>query len=223
MKVKNFDIHVVANHLPIDLEKELRLMGYSAKQVVGGDERVRMQHLLSMKVDDRRNADRVFNLSVSAIEDYPSFSGYIESEAVSEDFVVRVPDDGGRKAEDFPQRLIVSPCPPGRYKKCDIHVAIPTGNGEVTAKLRDAGFYYLGLDKPGIGSFNIVTIQLEDMGRGKLTWKTLLDYLHRCGGFEGFVKFEVTVNIKNFGFLLPPMVLKERSPDSIPSTDSPVN
>lgn len=206
MKVHNFDIHVVANHLPRDLERELTLIGYSVKQVIGGDERVRMQHLLSMKVDDKKSADRVFDSSVSAIENHPSFIGYIESEAVAEDLVISV-RGGGREAEAFPQRLSVSPCPPGRYKKCDIHVAIPAGDDEVAAKLREAGFYYLSLRKPGSGSFNVVTIQLEDVRRGKLVWRTLVNYLRQCQGFEGFVKFEVTVNIKNFGFLLPPLVL----------------
>lgn len=208
MKVNYFDIHVVADELPTGLENTLLRMGFNPKDVVGGDVRVRMRHLLSLKVADHKTAHNVFTESVSVIKEYPSFNGYIESEAVTEDLTINVPCEWSQ-CGDFPLRLNVSPCPPGKFKRCDIHVAIPAGDERVTTKLREAGFYYLSLYKPGGGSFNVVTIQFENVKRGRRLWDELLIYLRQCSGFNGFAKFEVTMGIKNFGFHLPPMVLAD--------------
>jgi hypothetical protein len=206
-RAKNFDLHVVADEMPRELETTLLGLGYKPKVVIGGDPRVRMQHLFSFKVEGREVADDLFRHSVAAIERHPSFVGYIEEEVVAHDVsIVSSPSVGDM--DPFPEIFRVDNCPIGIYKKCDIHVAIPDSLESVTHKLRDAGFYYLNLFKPEIGFVNVTTIQTEDVLTGKRIWDLLMHYLPRVGGFNGFAKFEVTAAIKNFGFRLPPIVLK---------------
>src|SRR2546421_11520808 len=199
IKAQNFDLHVVADNLPLKLKANLLEMGYEPKAVIGGDPRVRMQHLLSCKADNRERADELFENSVSAIELYPSFIGYIEEEAIAYDLPIITPAHKSKPGE-FPEQYCVEYCPPGIYKKCDLHVAVPSAYKEVTQRLMDAGFYYLNLSKPGLGSVNVTTIQTEDILTGKHIWGLLMRYLQQTGGFNGFAKFEVVAAVKNFGF-----------------------
>jgi hypothetical protein len=210
IKTQNFDLHVVADNLPPRLEADLLDMGYEPKVVIGGDLRVRMQHLLSCKAEGKDRADTLFKSSVTAIESHPSFVGYIEEEAVAYDMPILTTASKG-EVEDFPEQYRVDDCPPGIYKKCDIHVAVPYTHKEVTEKLLDAGFYYLNLFKAGLGSVNVTTIQADDILTGKHIWGVLTSYLQKTDGFNGFAKFEVTAAIKNYGFKLPPIVISHKS------------
>jgi len=208
MKVKNFDLHIVANYLPSRLAEQLFHLGYLPQRVVGGDPRVRMHDLLSLKVDDKATADRLYTRSVSAIKGHPEFTGYIEEEAILEDLAIHGADLG-RLIDDFPEKLQVNLCPPDRYKKCDIHVTTCRVNCQSVRKLLEAGFYFLSLDKKDLGVAQVCTIQLEDLARGRQMWSTTLDYLRESGAFEGYAKFEATIRIESFGFVLPPIVLNE--------------
>ena len=208
-KPQTFDLHVVANTMPPALKTELTSFGFDEKVVIGGDPRVRMQHLLSLRAGERSRANDLYKESVSVIERYSQFVGYIEQETIAHDLTIV--GRGTAKAETFPEQFHVEDCPVGKYKKCDIHVAIPETQVDVTERLKEAGFYHLNLLKPNLGSVNIATIQTEDLMEGKRIWNLLATYLQNCGSFNGFAKFEITVAIKNFGFRLPPIVLSSQT------------
>jgi hypothetical protein len=206
MKPYNFDVHIVTNELSSALESSLLELGFEHKNVIGGDPRVRMKYLLSLKASDKKNADDIYKESISILEQAPSFRGYIEEEAVIFDRSFHAPSSG-IEAQCFPEKFQVSICPPGTFKKCDIHVTFSQTNKIIIEKLNEAGFYYLELNKPHFGEVNVMTIQTENLIYGKQIWQMLISYLEKIKGFEGFAKLEVTVNIKNFGFVLPPIIL----------------
>lgn len=213
MKKKyNYDVHVAAKVIPQNLISKLLSLGYSPKPVLGGDPRVRIEHLLTIHSGDRATADTVFEETVALLQNCEEFRGYVEEEIVLYDLKFQV-RDGGTPAvvvSSFPEVLEVSECPPHVYKACDIHVTV-SGSSDlrVMDALRAAGFYFLSLDKKDVGLANVVTIQLEDLVRGKRVWKSLIPFLEQADGFDGFAKFEVTANIRSFGFALPPLVLKQ--------------
>jgi hypothetical protein len=199
-----FDLHIVANELPPRLDAALQELGYRHKRVVGGDQRVLMKYLLSQKRFSRRAADEIYASTVRAVDQHPSFNGYVEEEAVAHD--LSFSGRGGGELCRFPLRLTASDCPPDTYKRCDVHVATSYEDSTAIRGLREAGFYSQILEKPTQGRVQVATVQAEGLVLGKQLWKHVVCYLSQCDEFVGSAKFEVTLQLHNFNYSLPPMV-----------------
>jgi hypothetical protein len=204
---KTFDLHIAANHIPAALFQELLDSGYREQLVIGGDDRVQMRYLLSVNLSNRNEADELFQRSVRMISSHPSFKGYIEEEAIV--FDTDLPGSyTQRGTTDYAlERVFTSQCPPDIFKRCDIHLTVPESDLKTLEVLRTVGFYHLQLDKPYFGRANIITLQFEDIEEGKKACRKLMQLVkHRS--VVGSLKFEVTINIRNFGFDMPPIVLR---------------
>jgi len=195
-----YDIHIVSNDLPAGLADDLAALGYERRVVLGGDRRVRIEYLFTQKLSSRRSADATFKESVIALERHPSFVGYIEEEAIVDDVSL---EGTGVGSTEFPTNL-ESLDDRGAYKKCDIHITTPSERSVAIESLRRAGFYCQRLDKPGIGPVSVITAQIEALVVGKRLWRQVLEYLGQSSSFRGWMKFEVTIQLKNFGFRMPP-------------------
>lgn len=204
--IKCFDLHVVSDKLPAQLDGTLQKLGYKHRRFVGGDSLVRMKYLLSQKLFSRAEADHVYYQTLYAVERHPSFNGYIEEEAVAHDLLFSG-NTGYKTRGPFPLTLVVRDCPQGSYKKCDIHITTTTRDFEVIQRLREAGFYYQSFEKPTLGQVHVTTVQSENMRLGKRLWKQVVQYLNQDAEFCGYVKFEVAIRINNFNFRLPPLVI----------------
>lgn len=204
---KTFDLHIAANHIPAGLFQKLLDSGYREQLVIGGDDRVKMQYLLSINVTNRNEADDLFARSVGMISKHPSFRGYIEEEVIVFDTDLRGSSAQLGTTDCTLERVITSQCPPDIFKRCDIHLTVPESDLETLDALRTVGFYHLQLDKPEFGRANIITLQFEDIGEGKKACRKLMQ-LVKHHSVLGSLKFEVTINIKNFGFEMPPIVLR---------------
>jgi hypothetical protein len=207
---KTFDLHIAANAISADLLQVLLDSGYREQRVIGGDERVRMQFLLSINVPDRRSADELFERSVRLISGDTSFKGYIEEEAVVFDTEITPGQMGESNSDNVLEKVVTSRCPPDMFKRCDIHLSISKQDHETLQALHALGFYHLELDKRGVGPCNIITLQFEDIAEGRKCCRRLRQHINQRR-MIGWLKFEVTINIKNFGFEMPPIVIRDSS------------
>ncbi len=207
---KTFDLHIAANNISADLLEALLESGYREQQVIGGDERVRMQFLLSINVPDRRGADELFERSVRLISNHRSFNGYIEEEAVVFDTEITPGQMSAISSNNIVEKVVPSRCPPDIFKRCDIHLTIPKQDQETLQALRALGFYHLELGKRELGPCNVITLQFEDIAEGRKCCRRLMQHINQRSVI-GSLKFEVTINIQNFGFEMPPIVLRHSS------------
>ena len=199
-----FDIHVVSHHVSDRTVERLIAAGFGEERVLGGDDRVRMQRLMSMKFDNVNHADSKFQDTVALLREDSSFVGYIEEEiTTAKERVDGRPTPG--PIGPFPSVDARFP-PAGVLKTCDIHASGSSIFPELEAALRDAGLYFIVLDKAGVGPVTVFTIQTEELSTGREFHQQLLTYLRDSGGFSGFVKFEVLRNLENFDSRLPPIV-----------------
>ncbi len=206
-KVGCCDTHIIANSISVELVKSLKDSGYSEQVVIGGDSRVRMQRLLSKKSATVAEADDCFDKWQFYLKQDNSFVGYIEEEVVAiDELVSSVPFEREVWDRLLPQ-LNPSPCPEGIVKGCDIHLSLHKLNPQVDQKLLESGFYYLDLYKPNLGNVRIYTMQTQNQKVGRDIFYLLKKILLQGGGVEGFLKFEVTRNLYNQGFALPPLIL----------------
>jgi hypothetical protein len=195
-----YDIHIVSNDLPTGLAQDLVALGYERRLTLGGDRRVRIKYLYTQKLGSRRSADTVYKETLTVLERYSSFVGYIEEEAIVADVSLESTGEGvsnfAAMLESFDER--------GIHKKCDIHITTPCERSKAVKDLRLAGFYRQRLDKLGLGPVTVLTVQSEDLVAGKRLWRQVLEYLSQSPSFRGSAKFEVTIQLKNFGFRIPP-------------------
>lgn len=205
------DIHVVAGKLSAETLSKLELLGYDAKNVVGGDPRVQMEYLLSIKHRNLDKSDAVYTETLEICGADRDFYGYVEQEIISDDVKLRSTDLGGHS--DFDIELEVSPCPEGIYKGCDLHFALSDVGPALRHTLETHGFYNLVLNKEGLGDITIFTMQLEQVVHGHRLWQFMLEYLKGLPNIDCDAKFEITRNLARFGgYPLPPLVLKETPP-----------
>jgi hypothetical protein len=195
-----YDIHIVSNDLPAGLAQNLLALAYERRLTLGGDRRVRIEYLYTQKFGSRRSADTVYHETLTVLERYPSFVGYIEEEAIVEDLSL---EGAGEAVNDFATMLKAFD-DRGIHKKCDIHITTPGQRSAAIKNLRRAGFYRQRLEKHGLGPVTVLTVQSEDLVAGKRLWRQVLEYLSHSPSFRGSAKFEVTIQLKNFGFRIPP-------------------
>jgi hypothetical protein len=200
------DIHVVASSMPASLHEALVSLGFTGQAVLGGDPRVQMNHLLSIKHAEVRESDRVFALAQRACADVAGFSGYIKQEVVGEDIVIDSPPVE-RTPIPCPIRALPQSCPADLYKRCDIHATARVSDEAMHQVLAQSGFYHLILRKPLLGAVRVNTLQFESSREGWRTWRQLVDYLKGCEQFRGSAKLELTRGFVRFGYYtLPPIV-----------------
>ena len=201
------DVHIVGYEVVSLLASALERIGFVAKNVVGGDPRVRMPFLMSLKTTSAYEADRAMHRAVEAIHATGPFRGYIESEVTTTDEVI---EPTSLLSEFCPatKPFIVSSCPPGVIKKADIHATAVELSPAIDNWLREVGFYFLRLDKPGIGPVSVYTVQTQDLQTGRRIWSDLRDDLRRCGQFRGQLRFEITRRVVSLGSNMPPIVLE---------------
>jgi hypothetical protein len=204
------DVHVVArNATPRTLAK-LGELGLDAKNVVGGDPRVRMEYLLSAKSKELVVSDELYAQAVKICENDTSFYGYIEQEVVSFDLNL---ESKGEAEPKLDISFSVSPCPDNLFKGCDLHFAFLNTPPDVLTQMKAHDFYHLVLNKVGLGDITIFTMQLEQVTQGFELWNAMLRYLDGVDGLACAAKFEVTRNLFRFGdYPLPPLVLKNSHP-----------
>lgn len=205
------DIHVVARRLSAGTLGDLGRLGYVAGKVVGGDPRVRMEHLLSIKDRDVGRSDALYAETIDICGSDGDFYGYVEQEIIADDLKLR--STGWAAHPDLDLELEVSPCPEGLYKGCDLHFALTDVAPALRQTLEGHGFYNLVLNKAGLGDVTIFTMQLEQVVHGHRLWQFMLAYLKDLPDIDCDAKFEITRNLTRFGgYPLPPLVLKDSPP-----------
>jgi hypothetical protein len=201
------DTHVVANSISSVTVELLQKQGFHELKVVNGDTRVRMQSLWSKKSSSAQNADECYEQSKSLIQQDAHFVGYIEEEVMELDEpITPTPFNEDVWGKLLPI-LAPSPCPDNMIKACDIHLSLHNVNPLIDQKLLNAGFYFLELYKPSIGNVRIYTMQTQKPKKGREILNQLQQVVSLGGGVEGFLKFEITKNLYNQGFSLPPILM----------------
>jgi hypothetical protein len=203
-----FDTHIIANSISEASIDMITNMGFKEQKVVGGDPRVRMERLWSNKTNDLKEADLWFKKLQFHIKQDNEFVGYVEEEVITFDEVIDNLPLNESAWDNLLPALSPSPCPENIYKECDVHLSLHDVDPAIDLKLKQAGFYHLDLDKPSVGHTRIYTMQAESKADGKKVLDTLINIVKQAGGIQGFLKFEITRNIYNQGFLLPPILLK---------------
>jgi hypothetical protein len=201
------DTHVVANSISPNVVELLQQQGFYALKVVDGDVRVRMQSLWSKKSSSAQEADECFEKSKLYLQQDPHFVGYIEEEVMELDEPIQPTAFNEEVWDSLLPNLSPSPCPDNMVKVCDIHLSLHNVNPAIDKKLIDAGFYFLELHKPSIGNVRIYTMQTQKPKTGRDILKQLQQTVEQGGGVEGFLKFEITKNLYNQGFSLPPILM----------------
>lgn len=207
-KVGWCDTHIIANSISVELANIFKEIGLSEQVVIGGDSRVRMQHLWSKKSSSLKEADDWFDKCKFYIKQDKSFIGYIEEEVIAIDQQISNLHFDEAAWDALLPKLNPSPCPQGIVKACDVHLALHNANPKLDKKLLESGFYYLDLCKPNLGNVRIYTMQTQCQKVGKEIFHVLKKIFAQGGGAEGFLKFEFTRNLYNQGFSLPPLILK---------------
>lgn len=206
-KVVCCDNHIIANSISVELAKFFIDSGFSEQTVVGGDSRVRMKRLWSKKSSTVEEGDEWFKKCQYYIQQDNSFVGYIEEEAITFDEPIAILDLNELPWASLLPKLNPSPCPEGIYKASDIHLSLHKVNPKVERRLFESGFYYLELYKPKLGNVRVYTMQTQNKKEGGEIFQILKKILIQGGGVEGFLKFELTRNLYNQGFSLPPIIL----------------
>ena len=202
-----YDNHVIANSISEDLIRVLQDFDFSQKVVTGGDSRVHMKYLWSKKSSNLEDADLLFDKCQFYIRRDREFVGYIEEEIITFDQPVSYsPLDESAWNELLPL-IDPKPCPDRIFKACDVHLAVHNVDSEVEKILQNTGFYYLELHKPDLGRVRIYTMQAQTRQKGGEIFQDLKKSIEKGGGVEGFLKFELTRNLYNQGFSLPPLLL----------------
>lgn len=210
-----FEVHIVSMEMTSSLFRDLRGLGFSEAIVCGGDPRVTMSILLSAKHFEPEESDKVFAAACQVCDNEPKFCGYIEQETVVHD--LRIESSSATSNVDaLKYKVTPSPCPNNTYKKCDIHATTNKVDSRVDSVFSSAGYYYIILEKSGIGQVRVNTMQFETTKHALAVWENLVDFAKNCGGFHGTLKLEVTRNFRRFGdYVLPPLVLENCPPNTI--------
>jgi hypothetical protein len=201
------DTHVVANSISPNVVELLQQQGFYALKVVDGDVRVRMQSLWSKKSSSAQEADECFEKAKLYLQQDSHFVGYIEEEVMELDEPIHPTPFNEEIWDKLLPNLSPSPCPDNMVKACDIHLSLHNVNPLIDQKLINAGFYFLELYKPSIGNIRIYTMQTQKPKTGRDILKQLQQTVKQGGGVEGFLKFEITKNLYNQGFSLPPILM----------------
>jgi hypothetical protein len=202
------DTHVVANSISLVTVELLQKQGFYELKVVDGDTRVRMQSLWSKKSSSAQDADECFDKSKSLLQQDINFLGYIEEEVMELDESIKPTPFNEEIWDKMLPSLAPSPCPDNMVKACDIHLSLHNVNPLIDQKLLNAGFYFLELYKPNIGNVRIYTMQTQKPKKGRELLHQLQQVVSLGGGVEGFLKFEITKNLYNQGFSLPPILME---------------
>jgi hypothetical protein len=199
-----FDLHLVSNDIPRNLLERLFAMGYERRTVVGGDQRVRMSFLLSLKCDTEEETNALFASTADMLSKEPGFSGYLEAEETLRDLSIQ---SSGGKGE-MPPSLAFSPieAPAGVYKMCDIHATDLRGDVSTRELLLSRGFYFLEMEKQNNRRATVYTMQFARLEDGMQACEELCRFLSQQTNFGGSVKLERTVNLRNYNYVLPPFV-----------------
>lgn len=202
------DTHVVANSISSVTVELLQKQGFYELKVVDGDARVRMQSLWSKKSSSPQNADECFEKSKLLLQQDINFVGYVEEEVMELDESIKPTPFNEEIWDEMLPSLVPSPCPDNMVKACDIHLSLHNVNPLIDQKLLNAGFYFLELYKPNIGNVRIYTMQTQKPKKGREILHQLQQVVSLGGGVEGFLKFEITKNLYNQGFSLPPILME---------------
>ena len=203
--IKKYDVHVAADIIPADLPSRLAQLGFIAKPVLGSDPHVHVRHLWSLATPNKSSADECFVRTVTLLDETVGFRGYIEEEAIVHDSSIDL-EQVSAPDPNFLETFSPSRAPHEGFKACDLHASAVAIAPELAARFIASGFYFLALEKSGGKQATVYTMQFMDMAAGKDAWRRLQAYLTANGGFTGGLKFEVTINLKNYGFELPPVV-----------------
>jgi hypothetical protein len=208
------DVHVVAKNMSTETLERLLAIGFGVKEVVGGDDRIKMKYLLSLKSENLEISDKIYEKSFRICDADEEFYGYIEQEIVSSDIRLTYSDTVISRLPDM--KFEVSPCPYNLYKGCDLHFAVTDVPQSLLDLAKKYDFYHLVLRKPGLGDVTIFTMQLESPVHGFELWKVMLEFLEGIPNIDCSAKFEVTRNLKRFGdYPLPPLILKDSRPNFV--------
>ena len=141
-----------------------------------------------VQLPSRELWDRICSL----LEADPTFSGYLEEELCDPDWRRNLNGEGFDSTSDLPSIKMV-PCPAGRRKACDIHMAVFLDISAASAIDYIGQLGCSSVDRPGPeGIRRVYTITCESLADGRRLFNALYSQLSELPGLHGRMKLEVT-------------------------------
>ena len=192
MKEKDYDMHLAANSISTATVAKLFENGFRRDEFANltychtGD--YHGTYRGDLELPSRELWERICGL----LDADPTFSGYMEEESCDADWRMRLHGEGFDSSDYLPSIKMI-PCPAGRRKACDIHMAVFLDVSNSSAIDYMTALGASSVDRPGPeGIRRVYTITCESLADGRRLFTALYSQMSEVPGLLGRMKLEVT-------------------------------
>jgi hypothetical protein len=190
--MKEYDMHLAANSVSTDTVAKLFENGFRRDEFANLTYCHTGDYHGTFRGDVRLPSKDLWDNICGLLEADPRFSGYLEEESCDANWRQSLRGEGF-DSHHLPSIKMI-PCPAGRRKACDIHMAVFLDVSASSAIDYMAALGTSSVDRPGPeGIRRVYTITCESLADGRRLFGALYSHLSQVPDLHGRMKLEVTI------------------------------